>query len=123
LDFLGCRDLLQRRLAEDAPARIQLLAGPRQVGKTTLLLELAERLGDVAIYAAADGPEAALPGFWEGLWSSAEEVLARHRRAVVLLDEAHLLPHWAQRLKGEWDRLRRRRLPTHVVATGSSALP
>lgn len=35
---------------------------------------------------------------------------------------AHLLPNWAARLKGEWDRLRRRHLPVHVVATGSSAL-
>jgi predicted AAA+ superfamily ATPase len=29
--------------AEPAPGRIQLLADPRQVGKTSLLLELAER--------------------------------------------------------------------------------
>jgi hypothetical protein len=41
---------------------------------------------------------------------------------VVLLDEAHLLHDWAGRLKGVWDRLRRRKVPVHVVATGSSAL-
>lgn len=29
---------------------------------------------------------------------------------------------WAARLKGQWDRARRRRIPIHVVATGSSAL-
>ncbi|MCC6215330.1 MAG: AAA family ATPase [Polyangiaceae bacterium] len=39
-----------------------------------------------------------------------------------MLDDAHLLHDWAARLKGEWDRLRRKRLPVHVVATGSSAL-
>lgn len=38
LGFRGCLDLLSSRLAESAPSRIQLLAGPRQVGKTTLLL-------------------------------------------------------------------------------------
>jgi predicted AAA+ superfamily ATPase len=32
-----CRDVLLDRLSADAPARIQLLTGPRQVGKTTLL--------------------------------------------------------------------------------------
>ncbi len=122
LDFRACRDLLARRLAEPAPGRIQLLAGPRQVGKTTLLLELAERLGSAAIYAATDGPEAAVPGFWERLWVRAQEAAAREGRAVVLLDEAHMLPDWAARLKGEWDRLRRRKLAVHVVATGSSAL-
>ena len=61
LDFVQCRNRLLARLAEPAPGRIQLLSGPRQVGKTTLLLELARRLADDAIYAAADGPEGA-PG-------------------------------------------------------------
>jgi hypothetical protein len=122
LDYRGCRDVLARRLAEPAPGRIQLLAGPRQVGKTTLLLELARGAGEQAIYAAADAPEAALPGFWERLLSRAEDVAAAHGRAVVLLDEAHLLHGWAARLKGIWDRFRRRHTAVHVVATGSSAL-
>jgi predicted AAA+ superfamily ATPase len=72
VDFAECRDLLQRRLGEQAPGRVQLLTGPRQVGKTTLLLELAAELGDVAIYAAADAPEATLPGFLERLSVQAE---------------------------------------------------
>jgi hypothetical protein len=93
------------------------------VGKTTLLLELAAELGDRAIYVAADGPEAALPGFWERLWSRAEETAALPgRTTVVLIDEVQHLADWAARLKAEWDRLRRRRLPVQVVATGSSAL-
>jgi predicted AAA+ superfamily ATPase len=121
LSFHEARDLLAARLAEPAPARIQLLAGPRQVGKTTLLLELSDR-HENAIYAAADGPEAALPGFWDRLWARAEQIASREGSALVLLDEAHLLHDWAARLKGEWDRLRRKKLPVHVVATGSSAL-
>ena len=87
-----------------------------------MLLELAERHAAAAIYVAADGPEATLPGFWERLWLRAEETAAREGRALVLLDEVHLLHDWARYLKGEWDRLRRRKLPIHVVATGSSAL-
>jgi len=122
VSYHEARELLGRRLAERAPGRIQLLAGPRQVGKTTLLLELAARHGRAAIYAAADGPEAALPGFWERLWVRAEETVSTEGRALVLIDEAHLLHDWAGRLKGEWDRLRRRKLPVHIVATGSSAL-
>jgi predicted AAA+ superfamily ATPase len=122
LSFHEARQLLARRLAEPAPGRIQLLAGPRQVGKTTLLLELAEQHGKAAIYAAADGPEAALPGFWERLWVRAEEAARAEGRAFVLLDEVHLLQDWAGHLKGEWDRLRRRKVSVHVVATGSSAL-
>lgn len=122
LSFHECRDVLAKRLAEPAPGRIQLLAGPRQVGKTTLLLELAGQAGRQAVYAAADAPEAALPGFWERFLARAEDTAAAHGRAVLLLDEAHLLHGWAGHLKGVWDRFRRKRTPVHIVATGSSAL-
>lgn len=117
----GCRGALLDRLREDAPARIQLLTGPRQVGKTTLLLDIADRLGDAAVYAAGDEPGAALPGFWERCWAEAE-ARAAQGRAVLLLDEIHHLSDWASRLKGQWDRVRRRHIPIRVVATGSSAL-
>lgn len=80
LDYIGCREALRRRLAEPAPGRIQLVTGPRQVGKTTLLLELTAELGERATCIAADGPEAALPGFWERLWNrSSADLQARAR--------------------------------------------
>jgi predicted AAA+ superfamily ATPase len=34
LDYGQCRKVLSQRLNESAPGRIQLLTGPRQVGKT-----------------------------------------------------------------------------------------
>lgn len=120
--YVECRELLTTRLAEPAPGRIQLLAGPRQVGKTTLLLEIARRLGRQAVYAAADAPEGSLPGFWERVLARVEDVAAAEGRAVMLLDEVHLLHDWAARLKGMWDRFRRRKIPVQIVATGSSAL-
>jgi predicted AAA+ superfamily ATPase len=119
--FAYCRDVLLNRLKEAAPARIQLLTGPRQVGKTTLLLDIAAQLGDGAVYVAGDEPDAALPGFWERRWAEAE-ARAGQGNAVLLLDEIHHLSDWAARLKSHWDRARRRHIPIHVVATGSSAL-
>lgn len=122
MDYQECRAAIRARVAEAAPAWIQLLAGPRQVGKTTLLLELERKLAPRALYAACDGPEATLPGFWQRLWAQAEQVARTSGRGVLLLDEVHFMSDWAARLKGEWDRLRRHRVPLNVVATGSSAL-
>lgn len=116
-----CHRVLKERLREAAPGRIQILTGPRQVGKTTLLLELAEQFAEQAVYAAGDDPGAALPGFWERCWADAE-ARAQRRPAVLMLDEIHRLADWAAKLKGQWDRLRRKHIPIHVVATGSSAL-
>jgi hypothetical protein len=119
--YVHCRQQLAERLREAAPGRIQILTGPRQVGKTTLLLELAEQFGDLAVYAAGDDPDAALPGFWERCWADAE-ARAKRGTALLLLDEVHRVSDWAAKLKGNWDRIRRQHIPIHVIATGSSAL-
>jgi hypothetical protein len=79
-DYAPCRDLLLKRLQEPAPGRIQLLTGPRQVGKTTLLLEIAAQFGDAAVYAAGDEPDAALPGFWSVIGLTPKPALAARLR-------------------------------------------
>lgn len=113
---------LIRRLKEPAPGRVQLLTGPRQVGKTTLLGEIEARWQGKALYLAADAPEASLPGWWERQWQRAREQASGAGAAVLLLDEVHWLPDWSRLLKYEADRLQREHLPLHVVVTGSSAL-
>jgi uncharacterized protein len=118
LGYRAVWEALRERLTTQASGPIQLLSGPRQVGKTTLLLELAEELGDRAIYAAADGAEASLPGFIERLFEQAIDKPG----AVLMIDEIHAAPDWSTRLKAEWDRAKRSRARIQVVATGSSAL-
>jgi hypothetical protein len=112
---------LRKRLNAEPSHRAQLLTGPRQVGKTTLLLALASEKGERALYAAADTPEAALAGWWENLWHRAQQ-LAAGGSAMLLLDEIQYLDNWQRLLKSKMDQLKRARLPLHVVATGSSAL-
>jgi len=92
------------------------------VGKTTLLLEFVDRQGASGVYAACDGPEAFSPGFWDRVWIRAVETAHRRSQAALFLDEVQSIPSWAARLKSEWDGIRRRKVPLHVVATGSSAL-
>jgi len=113
---------MRERLGEPAPARIQLLVGPRQVGKTTLLLALEREFGARAVYASADAPEAALPNWRENVWRRAEETAQTGTSSVLLLDEVQYLPDWTRWLKARFDRVIREGLPLHVVATGSSAL-
>lgn len=122
MTFDECRAELRRRLAEPAPGRIQIVTGPRQVGKTTLLLELAGAAKSRALYLALDGPEAAVPGAFARLWDEAGQRATASAPALLLLDEVRHLHDWAAQLKGHHDRLRRRGARVHVVATGSSAL-
>ncbi len=113
---------LSRRLQEPAPGRIQVLTGPRQVGKTHLLLRLQSRRKRSTLYAAADTPEAALPGFWETLWNQAMERARAQGSAVLMIDEIFYLPGWSRLLKASFDQVLREKIPLHVVVTGSSSL-
>lgn len=119
--YCSIRDTLLRRISEPAPSLIQLLVGPRQVGKTTLLLELADTLGPQAIYVACDTPEASLPGWRDRLWQRVREQAARSK-ATLLLDEIQAVSGWSAWLKSCMDQVKRQRVPLHIVATGSSSL-
>ena len=121
MGYHATRDNLIGRLAEPAPGRVQILTGPRQVGKTTILLDLAREWGDAAIYLAMDSPEAALPGWWEVQWRRAVQ-LAGTRKSVLMLDEIQYLPNWTRLVKSAIDQVYREKLPLHIVVTGSAAL-
>jgi predicted AAA+ superfamily ATPase len=56
-DCTVCRQRLLERLQEPAPRRIQLLTGPRQVGKTTLLPEIAAPFEEALHTIRKAGPE------------------------------------------------------------------
>jgi len=119
--FFTIRRELHTRVREAAPGRIQLLAGPRQVGKTTLLLEVAEQFGEHALYIAADAPDAALPDWWLSRWQTAIR-MAQRGPSVLLVDEVQGMPDWSHRLKVAYDEVARTRLPLHLVVSGSSSL-
>ncbi|MFH1723328.1 MAG: AAA family ATPase [Elusimicrobiota bacterium] len=99
---------------------MQVLTGPRQVGKTTLLIGLIDQVPD-AVYRAVDAPEAAMSGWWENLWSDVDR-RARSGKVTVFLDEIHYLDGWERLVKAKVDELRRKRTPVHLALTGSSSL-
>lgn len=126
-NYTECLKVLSQRLNEPAPGRVQLLTGPRQVGKTTLLLELTRRFENAGHYVAMDDPAAALPGFWDRTWDEAESRAALGH-TVLLLDEIQHFADWAARLKARYDRIRRKNLPLHewlaaLQPSGSAPVP
>lgn len=120
--YHAIRDELFSRLRETAPGRVQILGGPRQVGKTTLLLEMANGFGDRASYFSADSTEAQMPGWWEQVVRAAGERARKTGAGILLVDEIPYLPDWSRRLKSETDRILRAGLPLHIVVSGSSAI-
>jgi hypothetical protein len=115
--------LLARRLAE-ARRFIQVVAGPRQVGKTTLVQQVLRSSGLPARYASADEPTSRGPAWIEQQWEAAR-LAARDegkRGAVLALDEIQKIPAWSETVKRLWDEDTRHRRPLKVVLLGSAPL-
>ncbi|MBI2919747.1 MAG: ATP-binding protein [Planctomycetes bacterium] len=121
------RRLLARLLAQSLP--VEILRGPRQVGKTTALLQLVQDL-----IAAGVSPRRILFARFDndlvreirgGLstllrWfrtSVREEAQPDSTEAFLFLDEVHKLPRWSEQVKHVSDTF-----PVRIVVTGSSAL-
>lgn len=104
---------------------IQVVAGPRQVGKTTLVTQILDRLALPHRYASADDPGLRGTGWIEAQWGDARALAAEHGRAgaTLVLDEVQKLPSWPETVKRLWDEDTRRHVPLRVVLLGSAPLP
>lgn len=101
---------------------IQVLAGPRQVGKTTLARQVLEESGLPSHYATADEPATRGPGWIEQQWEVGRSRAASGRSAVLVLDECQKVTGWSETVKRLWDEDTIERVPLHVVLLGSAPL-
>lgn len=112
---------LLRRLKE--PRRfLQVLAGPRQVGKTTLARQVMGEFGERCSYATADNPA---PSDWVWLEQQWEAARLRCRQSgtwLLVLDEIQKVPRWSEMVKPLWDEDSAAKLDLHVILLGSSPL-
>ena len=114
---------LSRRLKE--PRRfIQVVSGARQVGKTTLVLQVAERSKLPYHVASADEPTLRGAGWIESQWEEARLLADSSKRkgALLVLDEVHKVPHWAETVKYLWDEDTRKKTLVKTVLLGSAPL-
>jgi predicted AAA+ superfamily ATPase len=116
-------EVLAGRLRE--PRRfLQVVAGPRQVGKTTLVRQALAAWGEQARYASADEPTLRDRAWIAAQWEAAR-LVARHAGragAVLALDEIQKVPGWSETVKRLWDEDAAARLPLRVVLLGSAPL-
>lgn len=113
--------VLAARLGE--PRRfLHVVSGPRQVGKTTLVQQVAEELGVPARYVSADEP-ALKGGDWIAQqWDAARLDASGKDGAVLVLDEIQKIPAWSETVKRLWDEDTRHKRRLKVILLGSAPL-
>jgi predicted AAA+ superfamily ATPase len=102
---------------------LQVLAGPRQVGKTTLVRQVMAAAKIPAHYASADEPALRDRTWLEQQWDVARLKAAEGKSgALLVLDEIQKVPHWPSVVKLLWDADTHSGLGLKVVLLGSSPL-
>lgn len=130
---------LRRELAKPV-RRIHTIFGPRQSGKTTIVLQALRGIDTVSLYRAVEDPSlerqggfgsphwvSASPGRKDQawlirVWEEARREAATHGRAVLAFDEIQKVENWSETVKGLWDADRREGCPLHVVILGSAPM-
>jgi predicted AAA+ superfamily ATPase len=92
------------RLASIAPPRLQIVIGPRQVGKTTAARQAAARSECPCHYASADDALPPGPEWIEAQWNAALRLAAHcETPAWLILDEIQKVRGWSEEVKRLWD--------------------
>jgi uncharacterized protein len=114
--------LLQRLL--ESRNFIQIIAGPRQVGKTTLINQVAEQLDCPVRYVSADEPSIKGPEWVEQQWEIARlECAAEDQNgSILVIDEIQKIPNWSETVKRLWDADSKSGTGLKVVLLGSAPL-
>ncbi len=115
--------VLQSRIAE--PRRfIQVIAGARQVGKSTMVKQVTQELTVPHLLTTAEEAPDKNPAWISYVWQQARQAmrLNHYPEFLLVIDEIHKLDNWSEVVKAEWDADTMRDVNLKVVLLGSSRL-
>lgn len=115
--------LLAKRLKEKRKF-IQVIAGPRQVGKTTLVKQIIRNENHLFFYESADDVNSPQSLWISQVWNAVRLKLksSNIKHAVLIIDEIQKVPEWSSVIKKEWDYDSLNNINIKVVLLGSSTL-
>jgi predicted AAA+ superfamily ATPase len=103
---------------------IQVVAGPRQIGKTTLLEQLVAASPIRAFSYSVDDAPGAGADWLDYTWQRVRETMAQEGidEALLVVDEVQNLLDWSAVVKKNWDSDSKTGLNLKVILSGSSRL-
>ena len=103
---------------------IQVIMGPRQVGKTTLVTQLTEKVKIDYLFTSADSVAAVNAAWLEQQWEAAriKMKVGDAREFLLVIDEIQKIANWSEIIKLLWDTDTRNKINLKVILLGSSRL-
>lgn len=103
---------------------MQVLAGPRQVGKSTLVGQVLQDISIPYSLEVADAVEPKDSDWIRRVWEGARTtmMLRGESERLLVIDEIQKIDNWSEMVKREWDEDTRKHVNLKVVLLGSSRL-
>ncbi|MDD4439262.1 MAG: ATP-binding protein [Tissierellia bacterium] len=103
---------------------IQVILGPRQVGKTTMITQLLSQLSVPNLYESADAIPVTNSAWLTQLWEAARLRIkvSGATEYLIVIDEIQKIDNWSEIVKQQWDKDTRERINIKVILLGSSRL-
>ena len=116
------KDLIAR--LQEPRRTIQVVAGPRQVGKTTLVKQVLQQLSTPSRFFNADGVKPDDKDWIAARWDEVRALMHfnQYQEMVLVIDEVHKINNWSEQVKREWDADTFNDVNIKVVLLGSSRL-
>lgn len=104
--------------------RIQVIVGPRQVGKSTLITQVLEECTLPYDNYSADDVARVSANWLAQIWEAQRmKMLSRgESKRLLVIDEVQKIRNWSETVKAEWDRDTREKRELTVVLLGSSRM-
>ena len=114
---------LLSRLSESRN-KIQVIPGPRQVGKSTLVRQVLQETTISNMLVSADGVDKENTGWIGEMWETARARMrfGNHDEYLLAIDEVHKLNNWSEEVKKQWDADTFNGINLKIVILGSSRL-
>lgn len=115
--------ILKKRLREKRNF-IQTVIGPRQIGKTTMVLQLIDEMNIPNQYQSADAIDATNSTWITQQWETARLKLktTSAKQYLLVFDEIQKISSWSEVVKAEWDKDTKEKLNIKIILLGSSSL-
>jgi len=116
-------NILTSRMAEPR-RRMQIVMGPRQVGKSTLVGQFTEATSVPFDFFAADGVNRFDSSWIPNKWQQVRMRMDIHseQEHILIIDEVQKIRGWSEQVKKEWDEDSRSHRNLKVILLGSSRL-
>jgi hypothetical protein len=103
---------------------IQVILGPRQVGKTTMVLQVLQKLNVENQFYSADNVSNSNPNWIEQIWEASRLRMKTQElpEMVLVIDEIQKISNWSEVVKKQWDEDSRNNLNLKIVLLGSARL-